>query len=118
MGEISLKSTLGALSMVGSLALISAIEAALQPNNVVGHQWLQQQKEEYIYQMRPMHKKPGVIAGAIIMFLILTGGGLGWRSSRSRKRTQQQTDNEDREDRQGDRQEQENDVSDDSLVMV
>ena len=55
-----------------------------------------------------------VIADAIIMFLILSGGGLGLRSSMRRKSTQQQSDNEDREDRQ----EQEKEVPDDGLVMV
>ena len=46
LGEISLKSTLSALSMAGSLALFSAIKSALQLDDVIGHQWLKQQKEE------------------------------------------------------------------------
>ena len=38
LGEISLKSTHRALSMASSLALFSAIESALQPDDIVGHQ--------------------------------------------------------------------------------
>ena len=46
LGEMSLKSTLGALSMVGSLVLFSAIEASIEPDNVIGHKWLKAQKQQ------------------------------------------------------------------------
>ena len=98
LGEISLKSTLGVLSMAGSLALFSAIESALQPDDIVGHQWLQAQKEEWQYEMWPFYHKPFAIAGVIIMLMILSGGGLGLRARMrrqdERKRTQQQIDKE------------------------
>ena len=55
LGEMSLKSTLGALIMAGSLALFSAIESGLQPDDIIGHEWLQAQKQEWEYKMRPFY---------------------------------------------------------------
>ena len=91
LGEVSLKSTLSVLTMAGSLALFNTIESALAPDDVVGRAWLEQEKAEYMEQMWPWFKKPWTWSGIIVMVLIMTvGGGLGFRSKRSKRKVQEE----------------------------
>ena len=48
LGEMSLKSSLSVLSMAGAMALFSSIEAALQPDDIAGHKWLEAEHAKYL----------------------------------------------------------------------
>ena len=91
LGEISLKTTLSMLSMVGSMALFSSIEQALAPDDLVGRQWIASEKAAYLKEMAAgsWFQKPWTIYGCVICLLIMTcGGSLGWRATRHKKEEQ------------------------------
>ena len=81
--------------MAGSLALFSVIKAQLEPEDKIGHQWLEAQKQQWEFDQRPLYRKPFAIAGTIVMLLIIMGGGFGLRSRR-RKRDEQEEDEDNR----------------------
>ena len=103
LGEMSLKSTLGALSMVGSLVLFSAIEASIEPDDMIGHEWLKAQKQQWQEDQRPFYRKPFTIGGTGVILMILAAGGLRLRTRKRRKEesrrvVQQEEEKEDEED--------------------
>ena len=60
-------------------------------NDVLGHEWLRAQKKQWEEDQIPAYKKPFVIGGTCVIFMILAAGGLRWRRQRSRKDVRERT---------------------------
>ena len=72
LGQLTLKSTLGALSLTASMALFDALQSAMeQKGNSLGLQWLAREKSEYLADTDPIWKRPSAVGGCFVMIFII-----------------------------------------------
>ena len=62
---------------------------------MIGHAWLEKEKQEYMEEMKPWYRKPMMLSGAVIMFIIISRGGLGIGTRKWKRRAQEEQDQED-----------------------